>query len=95
MNVQGRPPLRQCDSLNPCRWRGKRLHHHGGGVLNLIKPSTAASKMNVQGRPPLGWCDSSNPCHWRGKRLHHHGDGVCWLFVLFVDGLVTSQAHPM
>jgi hypothetical protein len=20
------------DSSNPCRWRGKRLHHHGGGV---------------------------------------------------------------
>ncbi len=20
------------DSLNPCRWRGKWLHHHGGGV---------------------------------------------------------------
>ncbi len=24
------------DSLNPCRWRGKRLHHHGGGVCWLF-----------------------------------------------------------
>ncbi len=23
-------PLGSMDSLNPCRWRGKRLHHHGG-----------------------------------------------------------------
>jgi hypothetical protein len=24
------------DSLNPRRWRGKRLHHHGGGVCWLF-----------------------------------------------------------
>ncbi len=24
------------DSLNPFRWRGKRLHHHGGGVCWLF-----------------------------------------------------------
>ncbi len=24
------------DSLNPCHWRGKRLHHHGGGVCWLF-----------------------------------------------------------
>ncbi len=24
------------DSLNPCRWRGKRLHHHVGGVCWLF-----------------------------------------------------------
>ncbi len=24
------------DSLNPHRWRGKRLHHHGGGVCWLF-----------------------------------------------------------
>ncbi len=24
------------DSSNPCRWRGKRLHHHGGGVCWLF-----------------------------------------------------------
>jgi hypothetical protein len=24
------------ESLNPCRWRGKRLHHHGGGVCWLF-----------------------------------------------------------
>ncbi len=23
-------------SFNPCRWRGKRLHHHGGGVCWLF-----------------------------------------------------------
>ncbi len=25
-------PLGGVDSLNPCCWRGERLHHHGGGV---------------------------------------------------------------
>ncbi len=25
-------PLGGVDSLNPCRWRGKRLHHYGGDV---------------------------------------------------------------
>jgi hypothetical protein len=24
------------DSSNPCRWRGERLHHHGGGVCWLF-----------------------------------------------------------
>ncbi len=24
------------DSSNPCRWRGKQLHHHGGGVCWLF-----------------------------------------------------------
>jgi hypothetical protein len=24
------------DSLNLCRWRGKRLHHHGGDVCCVI-----------------------------------------------------------
>jgi hypothetical protein len=24
------------DSSNPCPWRGKRLHHHGGGVCWLF-----------------------------------------------------------
>ncbi len=23
-------------SLNPCRWRGEQLHHHGGGVCWLF-----------------------------------------------------------
>jgi hypothetical protein len=23
-------------SLNPCHWRGERLHHHGGGVCWLF-----------------------------------------------------------
>jgi hypothetical protein len=25
-------PLGIMESSNPCRWRGKRLHHHGGDV---------------------------------------------------------------
>jgi hypothetical protein len=29
-------PLGGMESLNPHRWRGKRLHHHGGGVCWLI-----------------------------------------------------------
>ncbi len=29
-------PLDGVDSSNPCRWRGKRLHHHGGGVCWLF-----------------------------------------------------------
>ncbi len=29
-------PLGGVDSLNPCRWRGEQLHHHGGGVCWLF-----------------------------------------------------------
>ncbi len=29
-------PLGGVDSLNPCCWRGERLHHHGGGVCWLF-----------------------------------------------------------
>ncbi len=25
-------PLGGMESLNPCHWRGERLHHHGGSV---------------------------------------------------------------
>ncbi len=29
-------PLGGVVSSNPCRWRGKRLHHHVGGVCSLL-----------------------------------------------------------
>ncbi len=34
--IKAARPLGGVDSLNPCRWRGKRLHHHGGGVCWLF-----------------------------------------------------------
>jgi hypothetical protein len=35
------------DSLNPCRWRGKRLHHHGGDVHCVVLWLCVAVKLIV------------------------------------------------
>jgi hypothetical protein len=45
-------PLGGVDSLNPCHWRGKWLHHHGADVLCDVLWLCVAVKLIVCKKVP-------------------------------------------
>jgi hypothetical protein len=45
-------PLGGMDSLNPCRWRGKQLHHHGGDIHCVVLWLCVAVKLIVCKKVP-------------------------------------------